>query len=221
MEMLPIWVLSRLNVSDSMIYCQDDTEDVLNKVFGTSYVGRFLDIGAYDGLTYSGTRMLFERGWGGVVVEVSIKPLHSLFELYKNEDRVSIVSAYVSDDPNRGLVKLSDGDGSMGSFCKEDVSEEVVRAATNGYTIDYLTAYAAPLHPSRILEAFPGNFDFVCIDTEGTNEAVARAIDYDTIGTKLVCVEKNSNEPEMVAFFKSVGFHLEHKNDLNFFFEAG
>lgn len=86
------------------IYSQNDEQQAILRYFDSSK-GRFLDIGAYDGVRLSNTRALLELGWSGVYVEPS--PLN-LINLSRNceafADRVHIVQAAVSN--RRGLSEF-------------------------------------------------------------------------------------------------------------------
>lgn len=85
-------------------YSQNDEERVILEYFGDK-PGRFLDIGAYDGIGFSNTRRLLENGWSGVYVEPSPE---NVLQLIKNSlpysDRVQIVQAAVS--VRRGLARF-------------------------------------------------------------------------------------------------------------------
>ncbi len=50
------------------MYSQNDEERVILELVGDGK-GRFLDIGAFDGVMFSNTRALVERGWCGICVE--------------------------------------------------------------------------------------------------------------------------------------------------------
>merc|ERR1711920_999766 len=51
------------------MYSQGDQDKWLARLFGTTYRGYYLDIGAHDGVIISNTQALDERGWQGVCVE--------------------------------------------------------------------------------------------------------------------------------------------------------
>lgn len=43
--------------------------DIYTKVFGENFTGTFVEVGAFDGMTYSNTWGLAERGWVGMYIE--------------------------------------------------------------------------------------------------------------------------------------------------------
>lgn len=54
---------------------------------------RFLDIGAFDGVTFSNTRHLADAGWSGVCVEPSPPAFCHLMRNYEGNERVDLVNA--------------------------------------------------------------------------------------------------------------------------------
>jgi FkbM family methyltransferase len=68
------------------------------ELFADQPRGSVLDIGAYDGTTFSNTRALIERGWGGVLVEPEPAAFLKLFELYKDRADIRLVNACAGVD---------------------------------------------------------------------------------------------------------------------------
>lgn len=58
--------------------------------------GWFLDIGAYDGETFSNTRALALTGWAGVAVEPAPDAARKLRDLYHEEIEVTVIEAAVT-----------------------------------------------------------------------------------------------------------------------------
>lgn len=76
-----------------MKYSQNNEETIINSYF-QGHIGRFLDIGAYDGISLSNTYALVINGWTGVMIEGS--PM--VFELLKKnitQESVTIVHALI------------------------------------------------------------------------------------------------------------------------------
>jgi hypothetical protein len=59
---------------------------------------RFLDVGAFDGVVNSNTRMLSDAGWGGVCVEPSPPAFCQLMRNYFGNGRVLLVNAALLGD---------------------------------------------------------------------------------------------------------------------------
>ena len=61
-------------------YTQNEEEKYIIGSLSSIVKGRFLDIGAHDGITFSSTRRLWELGWTGVYVEPCPDVLPSLIK---------------------------------------------------------------------------------------------------------------------------------------------
>ena len=53
------------------MYAQNNEDDILAKFFENTPNGSFLEIGAFHPKNLSNTRLLVEKGWGGVMVDMS------------------------------------------------------------------------------------------------------------------------------------------------------
>ena len=151
-------------------------------------IGRFLDIGAYDGIALSTTNGLYQMGWSGVCVEPSPLPFGGLVRNYENSQNIVLVNALIRTSDDAPLVKFwSTGD------CLSTTKIEhrwkfadypftpilVPRGVTWG---ELLAAVEDDGHPP---------FSFVSVDTEGTNAAVLAAM---PIRPEMVCVELDPSD---------------------------
>lgn len=60
-------------------------QDLLALVFFLSHPAEhkvFLDVGAFDGISFSNTRLFFEKGWSGICTEPCLKNYKKLKLLY-------------------------------------------------------------------------------------------------------------------------------------------
>ena len=158
-----------------MSYSQNDEEGVLRQHFGDRK-GHFLDVGAYDGRTFSNTLALAEAGWGGVLVEPSAGPFHSLCRIY----REVFGDADVRFDFVHALVGVTADPLVTFWACDDAVSttEEANRALWDGKaSVPFVLTLAPQIALSDLLEACWGDttFDLVSIDTEGTSVDLLRA----------------------------------------------
>lgn len=150
-------------------------------------VGRFLDIGAFDGVTFSNTRRLAELGWAGVLVEPSPAAFVHLMKNYQGNSKVQLVNA--------GLAAVSD----LRPFWVN---------TTDGLSADAMSSYDQkhvakfPKHPFReisisaitwdmLLGQHQGPYQFVNIDVEGMNVEILTGLcdRIAQIQPEMVCVE--------------------------------
>ena len=147
-------------------------------------VGRFLDVGAYNGKALSNTWPLAELGWSGVCVEPSPEPFCGLMRNYAGNDRVKLVNAALGAGAWTGLQELHSTGDALSTF--------------SGAHRDKFAAYPFQtiLIPGGItwqmlLGAVGYAFDFVNIDVDSMNEEVFRDM---PILPEMVCVELDPAE---------------------------
>ncbi len=190
------------------MYSQNDEEQVI--LANVPATGRFLDIGAYNGRSFSNTLALAERGWSGVCVEPSAAPFASLVGLHKDRPDIQMVNALVGPAP--GLTKFW---GSPDAVSTSDPNHYAKWQKTGQFSPTWVAAITV----GDLLRQFPGPYDFVNIDCEGkaTKEIFDGLALVGFAGARLVCVEIESAE-EMIGTAARVGFQLIHRTSENLLF---
>lgn len=152
-------------------YSQSGEQEAIQAWAARHGPGRFLDIGAGDGQTFSNTRALVEAGWGGVCVEPAPWALDKLTALYARNPRVHVVGAVVTAE-RRGLIRfvqtrddhLSSTDEARLEKWPTVEPEPVTLAAVRLYDLlDYFVSLPG------------GLFSVVSIDAEGTTMELLRS----------------------------------------------
>jgi FkbM family methyltransferase len=178
----------------------------------------FLDVGAFDGVGFSNSRLLFEHGWSGVCVEPVLKNYKKLEKLYEHTNVVTVRAA-ASDYKgemtlNVATVPWATEWGSDVSSPADDVIErwpdylwekESVTATT---VDDILQTHNIP------------HVDFVSIDVEGNEMAVLRGFDLRKYDPRLLVVEYSSPEEqrELLRFMELQGYVSWVDNGQDIFF---
>lgn len=146
------------------------------KFFGDKK-GRFLDIGAFDGVTGSNTRALAELGWEGVYIEANPFVFAELLRNCKEFPFVRCVSAAVM--PEDGLVEFRDAIGQCGSCLANPEAEYLVQRKY----------HVAAISPAEIGLVFGLKYDFVSLDIEGMDLEVLYRMGGLLADTSLLCFE--------------------------------
>lgn len=171
--------------------------------------GVFLDIGAYDGVTYSNTRPLFESGWGGVLVEPN--PF-AFVDLARNYASASVHTNQMDRDrdvqPSGDSVVLINAMVRNRYMTSRQVREfwanlphEVPHAMSTDSEAHRRKFYSHPFQPIYVgsamlleLSARWGPFHFINIDV-GANAEVCREVCLDLdVKPSMVCVELDPDE---------------------------
>lgn len=170
------------------MYSQNDEERVILDFFKGHAPGRFLEIGAFDGRTFSNVLALTDRGWGGTLVEAS------------SEAFLPLKQEYAKRGPNYKLVQALLGT----EWCLKKFWDSPDLVATDDpahlkkweKAASFQEVMMPELPLSVLLEACPGPYHFINIDVEGVaTYKLFCAMPFRALGCELVCVEVN-HEPE-------------------------
>ena len=191
------------------MFSQNLEEQYILEYFKDIPTGRFLDVGAYNGKTFSNTHALALLGWGGVCIEASPKPFFDLMNLYKNNLNIELVQAMVIPDTQdpRFILPFYDSYGDAVSTMDEEH-----RSKWAG-TVNYRKIHVKPILINEIYTKFGTAYNFVNVDVEGISLDVALGMDLET--PSMLCIE-HDNKWSVVDQIKSIWEYEEiYKNGEN------
>jgi len=195
-----------------MSYSQHDEEEKIVAHFGDR-VGRFLDVGAHNGVFVSNTRRLWELGWSGVLVEpdpIVFTNLMANYALAANPGApVKLVNCAVT--PKSGLGEFFSSPGGVSTFSLE---HRMLWERDGGAKYETMFSYGVSF--TDLFATFPPPYDFITIDVEGGNWGLLQTLDLEACGAELVCVEYESYDKEVTRFLDERGFDVTHTTRENF-----
>jgi len=155
----------------------------------------YVEIGAYDGVGYSNTKMLQEKGWHGVLIEPNPTLFNRLLASRADDSTGCYEVACVSSPAIESVqFKIYPAVPYMSGI--NPLPEKVLpehRVLRHTYDEQVVTVKAMTLN--AVLESYfegtPQPIDFISLDTEGTEKAVMKGLDFDVWQPRLVCVENN------------------------------
>ena len=151
--------------------------------------GFFVEVGAYDGVTFSNTYFLEAMGWHGILIEPNPENFKLCLErrLYS-----ACINAAVSNSPESqislSLVKGDSGVDSL-SFTRSS-GKHLDRIAKTGAEIINISVPALKL--SKILENVEEAIDLISIDVEGAELDVLQSLDFVKHAPSVFVIEDNS-----------------------------
>jgi FkbM family methyltransferase len=188
-------------------FSQYDEQRFITEAFEGKPLGRFLDAGSHDGVTFSCTRALYLSGWSGVLIEPSPTPVLKLLELYGGEDsRATIVQAAVA--VNGDLIKMHITDDLV-STSDEKCFEQWRKEAK------FIGSMIVPVITLELITLRFGHFDMVNLDTEGTSaDLFLRAMELQW-RPHCFCVEHDGRLPEILQAASAAGYKATYGNGTN------
>jgi hypothetical protein len=203
-KLLGCLVSHTISKKEGKVYSQHSEDDLIAKYVPA--VGRFLDIGAFRPKYLSNTRLLYERGWSGVMIEPSPGPMRHLIDAYGYDDRVKLVQVMVG--PQRGLqaVEVTDGPVSTNNAAVRQIWDK------DGYYIGRVHIPMVTLED--IIDQF-GPFDFVSIDAEGGSVAIFDRLLTTPMNPACIIVEHDGETITVQRMAKAKGYQHALTNETN------
>jgi len=167
--------------------------------------GTFVDVGAYDGVTFSNT-FFFERhlGWSGICIE----PLPSVFEVLQANRSSVCLNCAVFD--HEGVAEFVDVDmpnfGKMYSGLRASYDPrhaDIIRARASAACVIQIPARRLP----SILDEYRlSRIDYLSIDTEGSELKILKDLDLGRYDVHLTSVENNYNDTSIQGYLHGHGY---------------
>ncbi len=193
------------------MYSQNREEEIIVQLFNAErQVGHFLDVGAYDGKTFSNTLRLAELGWSGVCVEPSPTVFPALLKLHGSNSKISLVNSAVA--PASGFIDFYDCGGDAVSTTLEAHRDKWAKGFGSTYT--KMTVWGITF--ADIFRQFGLNFDFINLDVEGVSADLFMLLPLEKLTqTRCLCVEHDSKMAEIQERAAQFGFGYVHHNGEN------
>ena len=194
--------------------------------FGRRTDGWFVEVGAFDGYSYSNTWGLAERAWHGVMVEPIPEYAQQCRQIHADHPGVQVLETAVSADDN-GLDFLVGGAFTTAS------QQQIAEFASRECAADEMTdrqVHSSSKTLDRVLSetGVPKGFDVLVVDVEGHEKAVLAGIDLQVWNPKMMIIELADVHPQLTALreeqagiYKEVsaqGYVVIYKDSINTIF---
>lgn len=168
--------------------------------------GRFLDIGAYDGKTFSATLALAEKGWTGVYVE----PDPCIIPLLKENMRdfhSEIVECAIGT--TSGVLPFYSSRGDMVGTLSKSHKQKWSTA------VDFTEISVPVLTLDELAQKVGTDFDFINLDVEGINWDIFQMFDWNVWRASVVCIEYDDKYNEIRAILEQHKFRIAYVSGEN------
>lgn len=197
-----------------MSYSQNDEEQHILAYFAERK-GRFLDVGAHDGVVFSNTRALAERGWTGTLVEPSPAPFTKLMDNYWGRDGVNLAHIAIVPDRSRMLAMADSRGDFVSTFDKSHERLWATPGADGREGVKFQEIFVYGITFADLFNTFPGPYQFVNLDVEGINVELFRELPLRELGAEFVCVEYQDRLRAIESHAAAQGFKPVHVTSEN------
>lgn len=189
------------------MYSQHNEEKIILDFF-RGKTGTFLDLGAFNGVDLSNVRALAELGWSGVCVEASPTVFLDLQKNYEGFDKIELFNLAVCN--LTGTFEFFDNHNAVGTLYKKETERWKGKEKFNIIKVDCIEVKEF-LNLCRYK-----TFDFLSCDIEGEDLNVISRLNFDTLKTKMICVEFNGKDKNLYDdILLPYSFKLVHRNGEN------
>jgi len=189
-------------------YCSQSGQDkwIIEKLFPGKKNGVFVDVGAFDGITFSNTCLLEKMGWNGLAIE----PLPSAYEMLVVNRQCITVNGCVAPSSGRRLYRACTGELEMLSGLADEYDprhmERISRemgAHRGSYTDMDVDCY----NLNELLEDHGvRHVDYLSVDVEGLEYKILKSIDFKRISVSVIGIENNFLNSNIPALLVKKGF---------------
>lgn len=167
-------------------------------LFGRTDCGQFVEVGAYDGETYSNTSFLADLGWRGLYLEPITEQAAAcaLRHLRNFRTRMLPVAAAAHDGMIELLVR---GPLTTGSPAVAALHDRLAWADAHRHQGRRMVP-CRRLGPLLEQAGYPADFDLLVVDVEGAEADVIAGLDLSRWRPRAMIVELHEGNPEHEAF---------------------
>jgi FkbM family methyltransferase len=189
---------------------QFDEDRLLAEVFNGKLDGRFVEVGAYNGVANSNTYYFEQLGWSGVLIEAN-PTLAEQCRVARPRSKVFAGAVVGPGSPPVVTFELA-ADPALSSL---KITPDMMRRVT-GRAVSRIVVPARTLD-EVLVESGLTTIDFITIDVEGHEFDVLRGFSLAKWKPRIVILERNTHLPEarLVQRMHAAGYVLERRTGVN------
>jgi len=201
------FALRRRVYNKDLYFSQYGQDKYVLEYFKNKKDGFFIDIGAYNGVTFSNTLRMENLGWKGICIEPNP---YTFKKLCKTRKCAKYNVALDAADSDKEFIKIT-GHCAVLSGIKEDyhpkhverIQKELEEIGGSMETINVKT-----MTFDTLMADFKdvSVIDYISIDTEGNEFKILKTIDFSKYDIRVISVENNYSDPELQEFMRNLGY---------------
>jgi FkbM family methyltransferase len=190
-------------------YSQDGQDKwIIEKLFPGKVDGIFADIGAHDGISFSNTYLLEQKGWKGIAVE----PNPSAYERLSRNRKCITIQGCITPKSGRGKFRMITGYSEMLSGLIAEFDARHEDRITNEIMLHGGEYKDIEVNCFNLVELLNNHeihqVDYLNVDIEGAEYEVLKSIDFDCIRIAIIGVENNYLDWRVPKLLTSKGYEF-------------
>lgn len=165
---------------------------------GVKTDGTFVEVGAYDGDSFSNTSGLADLGWRGLYVEPVPRYARACARRHAANKHVQVASCAVGREV--GIVELYFGEGLTTSRSDWVDVWDQIDSPKRFHTGERIRVQQLPLERLLVGSHVEVGFDLLVVDVEGSEQAVFDSFSLDVWKPRIIVVELVDHHPTFQAF---------------------
>ena len=167
-------------------------------------IGTFVEVGAYDGNSWSSTKCLVEAGWTGLMIEPVPKHVERCRRNHSENPKVTIIESACGTYDGTVTIYYN---SSLSTTSKDMVLAYQQVAWANSSLNNPIEVPMARL--STLLENhnWPSRFDLLVVDTEGTELDVLKGLDWSRWSPAMAIIECCEKHPDVILRKRAPGIN--------------
>ncbi len=204
--------LRRIIYNKDLYFSQYGQDKYILDYFDNKKEGFFIDIGAYNGVTFSNTLRMENLGWKGICIE----PNPDMFKkVCRTRKCAKYNVALDTENTKKEFTKITGYcavlSGIKEEYCEKHIERIKKELEEVGGTMD--TVDVKTMTFDTLMADFKdvSVIDYISIDTEGNEFKILKTIDFKKYDIKTVSVENNYSDPKLQEFMENAGYYCATK----------
>ena len=184
-----------------MNYYGQNKEDmiIVDYLVENNLSGWLMDIGAYDGITFSNSRTLIENGWEGILIEADFGNAEKCRVNYIGFNAKVLCSAI--HHSQSGIIEFSSSNGDMVG------STETAHVKKWSKDVKFNKCLVNAISPVELFNTFGDVFTFINVDVEGISSEIGSSIIKLFHNCKIICIEHDNNQDYLQRLGAQYGYN--------------
>ena len=194
---------------------------------GEQSEGFFVEVGAYDGISFSNSSCLAEAGWSGILIEPIPEFAHSCRNRYATNEGIKVVEAAIGERNGIATITVAGSLTTTNTTLLQSY-KDIEWAQSSVSNTHSISVSLRTLDDVLRDTAAPMPIDVLIVDVEGSEESVFKGFTFQTWRPKMIIAELAHTHPDLheislgdanlQKLIQDHGYSIVYKDKINIVF---